>query len=262
MDVAHRLQNQGLNAGMPDNAYMRGVRDSLCARHIAYLMIALCLGACNMVGERAKSYVPTLTFAHYKTLPLDVGKMKIHAAYDANAHENNIANLFPTTPEDALMRYWRQRYTASRDYRTKLDVIVRDAHAIREKINKKSGGMIFFGLKRRERYTVFIDLALEHRTAEGQLIRRVVLNFRKGLIMPISLSLAERETRMNAFIQRFVQDIDKAVQKAMRESLYILPETLRTVPEGHDKGLMPGMGLKPASSESPEMRTEQNQNRQ
>lgn len=212
-----------------------------CARNIAFLLFIIWLGACTKGSERAKSYVPVLTFAHYKTLPLDVGQININSVYNAQKREDNVADLFPTTPEKALLHYFRQRFTAAKDYRTGLAIIVRDAHAIRKRIDKTSGVFSKLTQQGRERYTVFIELALEHRGEEGQLIRRAVLNFRKGLIVPVSLSLAEREARMNGFMLRFMRDIDKGVQSAIRESLHILQARERTDPLMQtDKGLVPG----------------------
>lgn len=236
------------------------------ARKIALLpaLALIGLSACETVGERSQSFVPALTFAHYKTLPLDVGKVDIRSTYEADAHEGNVAHLFPTTPEDAFTRYLHRRYAATPGHRSGLAMIVHDAHAIRKQVGADSGGVkSVIGLKGQERYTVFIELALEHRTAEDQLIRRAVLNFRKGMIVPISLSLAERERRMNGFIQRFMRDIDQSVQNALSESLHILPANKRTSPEqhGHGRGLMPGVPRRPVSSGAPEMGMEQDKDR-
>ena len=263
LDVTHRLQDQGVTVRRSAKACPKAARRVLCARYYAVLLLLLpIVNACNMVGERTKSYVSALTFVQYDSLPLDVGALEIRSNYDADAYKGNVDDLFPTTPENALRRYLRQRYSASRNYDTRLAMVVRDAHAKRKRAGKESNAMAFFGLNGRERYTVYIELALEHRTAEGQLIRRAVLNFRKGLIVPVRLSLAEREQRMNGFIQRFVRDIDVSVQNALSESLHILPANLRTTPDNRDKGLMPGMPLGSVASDPPEMRGEQDQYRQ
>jgi hypothetical protein len=254
VDVAYRLQDQilkgykavsepVLNPQILNPSRLPGIA-MLNVRNVAFIIVLLSLSACQTVGERAPSYVPTLTFTQYESLPLDVGQIDIRSRYKPASHNGNVANLFPTTPENALTRYLHQRYRAQKEYRTKLDMIVRDAHAKRETIGENSGVMSVINMKGRERYTVFIELALAHRTAEDQLIRRAVLNFRKGFIVPIKLSLAERERRMNSFIQSFIKDIDTNLQNSLSESLYILPAKQRTNLRKQDKGLMPGVPLK------------------
>ena len=263
MDVAYRLQNQGLDTDRAAGAFYSAVKAIMWLRNTGVLLAVFCLGACNTVGERTQSFVPALTFAHYKTLPLDVGKIDIRSPYNADSRADNVDNLFPLRPENALTRYLQQRYRSSKNNRTKLEAVVRDAHATRERVNKNNGVMTGLVSKGRERYTVFIELALAHRGEENQLIRRVVLNFRKGFVVPVRLSLAERERHMNGFIQRFIQDIDKTVQNAMLENLHILPANIYSVTSGqHASGLMPGMPLESAGSRAPEMGAEQDQYRQ
>src|SRR5690242_3095249 len=113
-------------------AFMRSI--------ISCLLIAL-LAACQPTAVPPPA--PELSFTRYQPINLNVGKMEFVEEYKSPMQPPNVDQLMPTSPDQAMHIWVRDRLHGSGGDKT-LQIIIKDASVIETALPKPGGMKGFF----------------------------------------------------------------------------------------------------------------------
>ncbi len=187
----------------------------------AFLIVIFCcfsfLAGCAAQAPESRP-LQALSFQNLPPKTIDVADIRIENRYNPAASLRDVSSSFPTPPDMALRRYAENRLRPSGRYSAgELYFIIEEVNSVRDV--RQPEGMLnqWFGTNKQDYYEVAVRLRLYAVSPEGIEGRHSVLNIKRWIAIPQRYSLSEKEQEKQGFIQTLIEDVDQAVQKALRE---------------------------------------------
>lgn len=180
-------------------------------KKILFLMPFMLMGCAN-----APTPAPVPIF-HAKTIPLNVANVEIINPYAG--FQDQEAN---TSLEETLARSvesWAQPLFAPQGKQGRFLFTIESVSFKRNALEKATKGITgFFTKDQEEKLSASVTARLEFRNEKGEMVRTGVINAAKDITLPEGLTLAQKESRTQEFIQGLIQNLDQRLHTALEES--------------------------------------------
>lgn len=172
------------------------------------------LGACtNRYADGGP--MPQLTFANMAPVQVDAGKIDFILNTDRAADPADVSSRFVMNPVEALRRYTAQRYVAAGSGQT-LRIVVEESSVHVREIPQKNKTLQWADIGTEDEYEVNMIVRAVPVSYGGQEGTSMQWKYRRTLVMPQSVSLAERESRQLAFLEKLIADIDASMMEGLK----------------------------------------------
>lgn len=159
--------------------------------------------------------LPKITFLHLKPLAVQAAAIQIDDRTAPMAGATHVEHRFPTPPKRAVYTWSRDRLRANATSGT-LHVIIKQASAIEEKLEKTDGMKGFFTTDQSEKYTTEVHVRLELKDAAGNLKSFAEGQASRFITIAENASLVERERAWFDMVEKMMADFDAAIVANMR----------------------------------------------
>lgn len=189
----------------------------------------LTLSACtasNVSTEKAVS-MSQITYEHLSAIPINVSKINITSATQRGARAWDIANNMITPPDTAMRRYLGERFKANTSHGT-LNVHLAKADVIKSDAPNENKILSYLSLANEEDYMMEIVVDLESKYLSGQPDNKVSKRFVRKVRMPLNVTMAYREAKLQRTLEEMIRDIDEGVISTLTNQLGLISS--RNVP--------------------------------
>jgi hypothetical protein len=172
------------------------------------LLLAMSLTACATPAPTDK--LPEMTFRHLPPIALNVADIQVESQLSSNP--DNVAHLFPTTPEQALRAWARDRLVARGSSGTARFIIKR-ADATRTQLQTDHGIAGIFKKELSDRYEGHIVAQLS--VVDGGSTRRAFAegNADHAATVREDATVAERRKLMYELVERLMTDFNSEMER-------------------------------------------------
>lgn len=184
---------------------------------VAMIVVAGALTACTNTRPGGLGQ-PQLTFEQLPQIPLDVGSVDFLLNYNPGADPRDISSRFVISPHEALRRYTARRF-APMGGGGRLKVMVDVASVHMREIPQKNKTLAWADIGTEDEYEVDVTYQLQPVSYDGQEGTLMQWKFHRTLVMPKSVSLAEREKKQIAFLEKLIADVDASAVPALKGPL-------------------------------------------
>lgn len=193
-----------------------------------FLLSVFCLfvlAGCTSFPKPEGKPVAEPTFQNYEPVLLNISTVDIVnqvALGQTIATSSNSSNGNFVYPVDiAISNYANARFQGNgTPGRFVFEIL--DARQSYRLLEQDNAVLRFTQLGREDEYRFNVILRLTPYSETGLKRESVTLNFERTLILPNSLSIAEREKRQVEFLEKFIREIDDRVIGSLSETLYLL----------------------------------------
>lgn len=185
------------------------------AAFVIGLVPVLAAGGCS--SDPPTPFFPELIYGHLAKIPLDVARIQVTTEYVPSLEPPNVEHQAPVPPYALLRRWGEQRLEAGGEGGRVAELVILDA-SIRETELSVTGGLK--GMLRREqgaRYDGRAEVRLEIRDAGGQRLAFVTARATRSATVPEGASIAERERVWFTMSEDLVAEIDRIMERQIRE---------------------------------------------
>lgn len=171
----------------------------------------------NLDGRPA----PQMAFETLTPVPLRVENVDFVLNYNPGADKEDISGRFAISPTEAMRRYTARRYQAMGGDQT-LRVMVEQASMHLREIKQKNSALKWADIGTEDEYELNMTVRVVPIRADRTEGTSAQWKFRRTLVMPQSVSLAEREKRQIAFIEKLIADIDASMMPALSSDMNLV----------------------------------------
>lgn len=164
---------------------------------------------------------PQFAFENLTPVPLRVSSVDFVLNYNPGADPQDISSRFTVSPTDALRRYTASRYNAVGGEQT-LRVAVDQASLHLREIQQKNAALKWADIGTEDEYELNMTVRAVPIRADRTEGTSMQWKFRRTLVMPQSVSLAEREKRQIAFLEKLMADIDASMMPALGSEMNLI----------------------------------------
>jgi hypothetical protein len=193
----------------------------------AALLTAAACGTDLQPGGRP---LPQLTFSELSPLQIGVGQVVVDDQYNPSADPQDISSRYPGPPNKALATYAYRRLQASGGSGI-LHFVIEDASVRSRKEEQDLDIARTLKLGESDRYTISMKLGMyvSYPDHDGP---KTTLTFGRGISIPRSGTLAEKEMQQLDFLEEMMRDVDKGVTTAVNGPIHdtLQRETMRVQP--------------------------------
>ena len=189
----------------------------------------LTLSACtasNVSTEKAVS-MSQITYEHLSAIPINVSKINITSATQRGARAWDIANNMITPPDTAMRRYLGERFKTNTSHGT-LNVHLAKADVIKSDAPNENKILSYLSLANEEDYMMEIVVDLESKYLSGQPDNKVSKRFVRKVRMPLNVTMAYREAKLQRTLEEMIRDIDEGMISTLSNQLGLISS--RNVP--------------------------------
>jgi hypothetical protein len=183
-------------------------------------VIAVCLGlaACTGTPHPEGKPVAEQTFDHFETVPLQVYESSIERSYDPSLDQEDISTQLILPPQVAIMEYAQKRFGAAGGT-DRFRFVLEDASVTKRTLQQSNETLRWMGLGAEEEYRFHILISLQRVSPGAYSGPGAEIKLDRTLIIPESASIAEREAKQNAFVEKLVRDLDAMVLETLQHSM-------------------------------------------
>ncbi|WP_135075607.1 hypothetical protein [Terasakiella sp. SH-1] len=181
----------------------------------------LCMVACTMLlsgclqSNIPVEALPELTFKHLAPVPVNAAKIEVLDKTAARVDGGYVDHRLPTTPKDALKNWARDRLSPYGQLGL-ARVIIKEAGVKEEKLTKETGLKGIFTADQSERYTATVEVVIELRDDNQNIISSVTANASRYTTMAENFSLLDREKAWLELVEKLMVDFDRVVVGKMQ----------------------------------------------
>ncbi len=194
---------------------LRAVR-AAAVRAAAGLSILAGLAACQ--GTKPAPVVAEIGFAGLKELRLDVAELQVVPAYVPPRVRPNVDHLFPTAPQDAAIRWVREKVRAAGASRRAL-VVIRRASVTETALPLKRGLSGAFSKEPSERYEAVLEVDVEIRSDHGGRVAMATARATRSKSVMEGTTEPERRAAWQALTQALIEDLAREFERQVRAHL-------------------------------------------
>ena len=204
------------------------------------------LPGCSSTAVSGKP-LAELSFGTVKPLYVSAANIDVINNYMPSADPQDVSSSMPTPPDIALRRWAERRLQAGPGTGT-LKFVIESANVRRKHFGPQNTMQRWTGHGAHAQYDVTVKVSLGKETDAAMGGARHAMTVTRSVTVPDALSIAERETELQSFIEKLVADVDKAVTEVLtRDGL------LQNAPAPMPLAI-------PSASAAPETGREQHQN--
>jgi hypothetical protein len=183
---------------------------------IAAAVSALSVSACSSADVATS---PQLTFQNYETVMLNVQAVRVEENYIQPNDPKNVASQFVVSPADAVKRYAAKRFQAGGAGDGAFTITIEDARVHMRQITENNKVLEWSGVGTDDEYRIFLQLVVSPQPSgfSGR-PGATTIRMDRTLVMPSSVTLAEREMRQIQFLERMIADVDSRVTDVLNAS--------------------------------------------
>lgn len=174
----------------------------------------LTITACAMSHPEGMP-APQLTFAHFTPQKLNVQSASVSEAYENANDPNDISSQFVLSPADAVKRYAAQRFQAAGTGDGQFTILIEDARVHVREIAENNKVLEWAGAGKEDEYKVFLKLRVTPAPSGFSGTQATIIKMERTLVMPSSVSVAEREIRQTKFLEKLIADVDVRIGEAL-----------------------------------------------
>ena len=173
------------------------------------------LAACsNMHPEPT----PQLTFANYTPQRLNVQASIVEEAYEQPNDPQDISGQFVLAPSEAVKRYAANRWQAGQNGDGQFAITIQDARVHVRQIDQQNKALAWSGVGKEDEYRVIVKLLVTSQPNGFQGKQSTTIKMDRTIVMPSSVTLAEREMRQTKFLEQLISDIDKRINETLDQT--------------------------------------------
>jgi len=177
----------------------------------AAAMVALAVAGCaGGVGDPS----PRLTFEHYQPVTLNAASVTVNEDPINAIDPDNVAGQFVVTPADAVKRYAAQRFNANGTSGGSFTVTIEDSRVHMRQIPQNNKVLQWGNIGTEDEYKLFLQLRVQPQPA-GARTTPSTIKMERTLVMPSSVTLAEREMRQIKFLEKLIADVDMRMNEIL-----------------------------------------------
>ena len=186
----------------------------------------LVLNACTAtpVKDIAALPLPQLTFEQLKPIPVNVAKINITSQTMRGAKAWDIANTMTTPPDTAMRRYLDNRFKVNGRHGV-LDIHLAKATVVQESAPNENRLLSYIPLANNEDYTLEIVLDLKSSYLSGQPDSATQTRFIRRVRMPLNVTLAYRDAKLQRTLEELIRDIDEGLSLTLSNQFNLITKS-------------------------------------
>lgn len=161
---------------------------------------------------------PQLTFANYQTVMLNAQSAAVDEQYLQPNDPQDVSGQFVIAPSEAVKRYAAKRYQAVGSGTGIFTLVIEDARVHMRQLDENNKVLKWAGAGKEDEYHLYLQLKVIT-TADGMQGRSTTtIKMDRTLVMPSSVTLAEREMRQVQFLEKLMADVDVKISDALDQT--------------------------------------------
>jgi hypothetical protein len=181
---------------------------------MAFAAVAVLAACTNMHPEPS----PQLTFANYAPQTLNVQSSDVVEAYQNPNDPQDVSGQFVLAPSEAIKRYAANRFRAGGSPGGSFTISIQDARVHVRQIDQNSKVLKWADVGTEDEYHLFMTLLVTAAPDGFNGRQNTTIKMDRTLVMPSSVTLAEREMRQTKFLEKLIADVDARVTEAMDQT--------------------------------------------
>lgn len=158
---------------------------------------------------------PQLTFANFQPVMLNVQSAAVDEQYLQPNDPQDVSSQFVVAPSEAVKRYAARRYQATGTGTGLFTLVLEDARIHMRQINQDNKVLNWSGVGKEDEYHLYLQLKVVT-TPDGMQGRSTTtIKMDRTLVMPSSVTLADREMRQVQFLEKLMADVDVKITDAL-----------------------------------------------
>lgn len=178
---------------------------------------AIALYGCTGISHPEGLPMPKMTFENYQPIMLNVQSSQVVEVYTQANDQQDIAGQFVVPPAEAVKQYAAKRFPASGVGDGQFMIAIEDARVHLRSIEEKNKVLSWSGIGEEDEYRVFLRLRVSPVPNGTRSSASTILKFDRTLVMPSSVSVAQREERQLKFLEKLMADVDASIMNALND---------------------------------------------
>jgi hypothetical protein len=180
-------------------------------RNIALVSLsALTLTACISTPDDHIATLPQITYNTLNAIPVNVSRIELDTQTQRGAQAWDVSNSVTTSPDTAMRRYLQKRFKANGQNGV-LKFSLDKAEITSASVPNKNKILSFISLANVTDYTMEIVVNIDSAYHSGQPDYNTSTRFVRKTRMPVDVTLAYREARLQKTLEEMIRDIDDAM---------------------------------------------------
>lgn len=175
----------------------------------------IALSGCTSTAHVGGIPGPRMTFENYMPVTLNVAAANVVENYEVMNDPNDVSGQFVVAPSEAIKQYAARRFQANGRGSGQFTLEIEDARVFLNEIEQQNKVLSWSGIGKEDQYRVSTRVKVTPIPDQVSARASTIIKFNRTLVMPSSVSLAERERRQLAFLEELIADIDAAIVKAL-----------------------------------------------
>lgn len=177
------------------------------------LLITSCvstLTACVSTPNDHIATLPQLTYDHLVQIPVNVSRIDVDTNTQRAMQAWDVSNSLTTSPDTAMRRYLKRRFKANGQDGI-LKMTLSKAEIKSASVPNENKLLAYLSLANVTDYTMEVVVDIESLYNSGQPDSTTSTRFVRKTRMPIDVTLAYREARLQKTLEEIIRDIDEAM---------------------------------------------------
>jgi hypothetical protein len=195
-------------------------------RNIALVSLStLALTACISTPNDHIATLPEINYNTLDVIPVDVSRIEIDTQTQPGAQAWDVSNSVTTSPDTAMRRYLQKRYKANGQNGV-LKFNLEKAEITSQSVPNKNKILSFIPLANVMDYTMEIVVNIDSAYHSGQPDYNTSTRFVRKTRMPVDVTLAYREARLQKTLEEMVRDIDDAMITTLSHKFNLISQNI------------------------------------
>lgn len=166
---------------------------------------------------------PDLTFDHVPKQTIIASLITVERSYDPFADSSDVAMNMAVPPHVALERYLHKRFRADGAQTDSVKFTIEEGRVTLREIRQDNNLLSAVNIGTQDEYTVRMKIKIQPFSTGNVPGAGIEHRFERTLVMPQSISLADREMRQVQFVEKMIQDMDAKIIASLRNPLRMIP---------------------------------------
>ncbi len=158
---------------------------------------------------------PQLTFANYAPVYLNVSQVQILDGFRGKSNSSDVSGQFVMPPNEAIKTYASRRFQNNGMGDGQFILDIEESFVNFRQIKEDSKVLRATGFGTEDEYRVFVQVRVTAQPSGFNGRQSTTIKMDRTLVMPSSVTLAERDMRQTKFLETLISDLDKRVNEAI-----------------------------------------------
>jgi hypothetical protein len=151
-------------------------------------------------------------------MPLNVHTTDVVESFKNKIVQNDISGQFVMAPNEAVKKYAANRFKGGVSTDGQFTLDIQDSFVTVHPIEQKNKVLGWSGVGKEDEYRVYLQVQVVAQPSGFNGRQSTTIKFDRTLVMPSSVTLAEREMRQTKFLERLIADLDARVNEAIDQT--------------------------------------------